>query len=50
MGQVGRRATDPVDGIRNGKRFLIPDRDPQFTNEFESILTGVGVQCVKLPA
>jgi putative transposase len=49
MGQVGRRATDAVDGILDGKRFLIHDRDPLFTTEFQSILTSVGVQCVKLP-
>jgi putative transposase len=49
MSQVGRRATDAVDGILNGKRFLIHDRDPLFTTEFQSILTSVGVQCVKLP-
>jgi putative transposase len=49
MSQVGRRATDAADGILNGKRFLVHDRDPLFTNEFESILTSVGVQCVTLP-
>jgi putative transposase len=50
MSQVGRRATDAVDGILNGKCFLIDDRDPLFTTEFQNILTSVGVQCVKLPA
>lgn len=49
MSQLSRRATDAADGILNGKRFLIHDRDPLFTNEFESILTRVGVRCVKLP-
>jgi putative transposase len=49
MSQVGRNATDAVDGILNGKRFLIHDRDPLFTAEFQSILTSVGVDCVKLP-
>jgi len=49
MSQVSRRATDAVDGVLNGKRFLIHDRDPLFTREFQSILTSVGVQCVKLP-
>ena len=49
MSQVGRRATDAVDGILNDKRFMIHDRDPLFTNEFESILSSVGIQCVKLP-
>jgi putative transposase len=36
-------------GILNGKRFLIHDRDPLFTAEFQDILTGVGINCVKLP-
>jgi transposase InsO family protein len=49
MSQVGRRVTDAVDGILNGKRFLIQDRDPLFTAEFQSILTSVGIGCVKLP-
>ena len=46
---MGRHVTDAVDGILNGKRFLIHDRDPLFTAEFRSILTSVGVDCVKLP-
>ena len=49
MSQVGRHVTDAVDGVLNGKRFLIHDRDPLFTTEFQSILTSVGVDCVKLP-
>ena len=49
MGQVGRKATDAVDGILNGKRYLIHDRDPLFTAEFLSLLAGVGVESVKLP-
>ena len=49
MSQVGRHVTDAVDGILNGKRFLIHDRDPLFTAEFQELLTSVGVKCVKLP-
>ena len=49
MSQVGRRVTDTVDGILNGKRYLIHDRDPLFTAEFQSILASVGVTAVKLP-
>ena len=41
--------TDAVDGILNGKRFLIHDRDPLFTAEFKDILTSVGINCVMLP-
>jgi hypothetical protein len=50
MTQIGRNATDAVDGILNGKRYLIHDRDPLFTTEFQSILASVGVTAVKLPA
>src|SRR3954470_7306385 len=49
MGQIGRRATDAVDGILNGKRYLIHDRDPLFTAEFLSLVAGIGVESVKLP-
>ena len=37
------------DGIMNGKRHLIQDRDPLFTAEFLKMLADVGVQSVKLP-
>ena len=49
MSQIGRNATDAVDGILNGKRYLIHDRDPLFTTEFQNILASVGVTSVKLP-
>src|ERR1700758_3500181 len=49
MSQIGRRATDAVDGILNGKRYLIHDRGPLFTTEFQDILAGGGVRAVKLP-
>jgi hypothetical protein len=34
MNQIGRNVTDAVDGILKGKRYLIHDRDPLFTDEF----------------
>jgi putative transposase len=49
MSQIGRRVTDAVDGILNGKRYLIHDRDPLFTTEFRRLLAGAGVRTVKLP-
>ena len=49
MSQVGRNATDAVDGIVFGKRYLIHDRDPLFTAEFQQLLASVGVKSVKLP-
>ena len=49
MSQAGRNLTDAVEGILNGKRYLIHDRDPLFTTEFVSLLADVGVKSVKLP-
>jgi len=49
MRQIGRNVTDAVDGILNGKRYLIHDRDPLFTAEFLHMLADVGVKSVKLP-
>jgi putative transposase len=49
MNQIGRNLTDAVDGLLNGKRYLIHDRDPLFTAEFLSLLRETGVASVKLP-
>src|SRR6266852_6553570 len=49
MTQIARNVTDPADGILQGKRYLIHDRDPLYTAEFLTMLQGVGVQSVKLP-
>ena len=49
MRQIGRNLTDAVDGILNGKSYLIHDRDPLFTTEFLDMVADVGVQSVKLP-
>jgi putative transposase len=49
MNQIGRNLTDAVDGLLNGKRYLIHDRDPLFTAEFLSMLAEAGVASVKLP-
>jgi hypothetical protein len=34
MGQIARNLTDAVDGLFLGKRYLIHDRDPLYTQEF----------------
>lgn len=49
MNQIGRDLTDSMDGILNGKRYLIHDRDPLFTGEFLDTIASVGVESVKLP-
>src|SRR5437016_6950289 len=49
MRQIGRNLTDFVDGMLNGKRYLIHDRDPLFTTEFLDLVGDIGVKSVKLP-
>src|ERR1700692_2303219 len=49
MSQIDRNLTDAVDGILNGKRYLIHDRDPLFTTEFLNMVADVGVESVRLP-
>jgi putative transposase len=50
MKQVARNLTDGVDGFLAGKRHLIHDRDPLFTDAFRDVLRAAGVECLKLPA
>ena len=50
MQQVARNLTDAVDGFLRGTRYLIHDRDPLFTREFQGSLRAAGVKCLKLPA
>ena len=49
MDQIGRNLTDSMDGILNGERYLIHDRDPLLTGEFLDTMASVGVESVKLP-
>lgn len=49
MKQVARNLTDGDDGFLNGKRYLIHDRDPLFTKDFQEIIGIAGVQVVKTP-
>jgi putative transposase len=41
--------TDAEAGVLRGKKYLIHDRDPLFTDEFLGMLAGTGVESVKLP-
>ena len=50
MTQVARNFTDGVDGFVLGKRYLLHDRDPLFTEEFRGVLAAAAVQCLRLPA
>src|SRR5215471_8357967 len=49
MAQIARNLTDKVDGFFRGKRYLIHDRDPLYTQEFLTMLADVGIESVKLP-
>jgi len=50
MKQAAKILTDYEDGFLKGKRYLIHDRDPLYTNEFHNILKSSGVKPVKLPS
>jgi transposase InsO family protein len=50
MTQVARNLTDGVDGFLIGKRYLLHDRDPLFSDEFRGVLAAAGVKCLRLPA
>ena len=47
--QCSRQLTDAVDGFVIGKRFLLHDRDPLFTETFRETLAATGVETVRLP-
>ena len=48
--QLARNATDAEDGFLRGRRFLIHDRDPLFTDAVRDTLAAAGVTPVRLPA
>jgi hypothetical protein len=43
MLQVARNLLDIVDGFLKGKRFLLLDRDPLYTSQFQALLSSAGV-------
>ena len=51
LGSSGSLATWPtaVDGFLRGKRYLLHDRDPLFTDAFRAVLSAAGIRCLKLP-
>ena len=46
---AARALIDSFDGFLLGKRYLIHDRDPLFTTEFDGILRSAGIAPIKLP-
>jgi transposase InsO family protein len=49
MEQVARNLIDVDDGFLRGKRYLIADRDPLYTDVFRRTLKSGGVKVLKLP-
>jgi putative transposase len=47
MKQMARNLTDPINGFLKGKKYLVHDRDPLFTQAFKDILKAGGVTCKK---
>jgi putative transposase len=47
--QCGRQVTDAADGFLVGKRFLLHDRDPLFSEAFRETRAVAGVEAVRLP-
>ena len=50
MKQMARNLTDMWDGFLLGKRYLIHDRDPLFTEAVRGLLRDSGVKPLRLPA
>jgi hypothetical protein len=48
MRQIARNLTDPFDGFLTGKRYILIDRDSNFSVAFRSALEYEGVECVRL--
>jgi transposase InsO family protein len=47
--QCSRQLTDAAEGFLIGKRFLLHDRDPLFTQTFRETLAATGIETVRLP-
>ena len=50
MKQVARNLTDTFDGFLKGKRYVLMDRDANFSFAFRTILEDAGLKPVRLPA
>jgi hypothetical protein len=49
MLQVARNLTDAEEGSLRGKKYLLMDRDGQFSEAFRVIVEQAGVKAVRLP-
>ena len=44
MSQIARNLSDPAEGFLIGKRYLIHDRDPLFTEDFLRTVEATGIE------
>ena len=49
MRRIARNLTDPFDGFLTGKRYVLMDRDTNFSSAFRSALEEAGVKSARLP-
>ena len=50
MKQIARNLTDPFDGFLKDKKYVLMDRDANFSFAFRTVQENAGVQPVRLPA
>ena len=50
MKQIARNLTDPFDGFLNDSKYVLMDRDTNFSSAFRTMLDDAGVAPVRLPA
>jgi transposase InsO family protein len=50
MKQIARNLTDPFDGFLKDKKYVLMDRDSNFSAAFRTMLKDAGVEPVRLPA
>lgn len=49
MQQIARNMTDTFDGQLLGAKYMVHDRDREFTQSFDRILASAGIKPIKLP-
>ena len=49
MKQIARNLIDPFDGFLKDKKYVLMDRDTNFSSAFRAVLEGADVQPVRLP-
>ncbi len=50
MKQIARNLTDPIDGFLKDKRYVLMDRNTNFSDAFQMIVKDAEVEPVRLPA